>query len=69
MITLLSTTYFGPVQWYQKLYRAEHVEIERCFSETDLQESLSHRHDPRCAGVDCADCSWRIAPHQGYPYQ
>lgn len=29
MITLLSTTYFGPVQWYQKLYRAEHVEIEQ----------------------------------------
>ena len=29
MITLLSTTYFGPVQWYQKLYRAELVEIEQ----------------------------------------
>ena len=26
---LLSTTYFGPVQWYQKLYRAERVEIEQ----------------------------------------
>lgn len=26
---LLSTTYFGPVQWYQKLYRAEHVTIEQ----------------------------------------
>ncbi|MBQ9650261.1 MAG: WbqC family protein [Prevotella sp.] len=26
---LLSTTYFGPVQWYQKLHRAEHVWIER----------------------------------------
>ena len=26
---LLSTTYFGPVQWYQKLHRAEHVQIER----------------------------------------
>lgn len=26
---LLSTTYFGPIQWYQKLYRAEHVYIER----------------------------------------
>ena len=25
----LSTTYFGPIQWYQKLYRAEHVEIEQ----------------------------------------
>ena len=26
---LLSTTYFGPVQWYQKLYRAEYVQIEQ----------------------------------------
>lgn len=25
----LSTTYFGPVQWYQKLHRAERVEIEQ----------------------------------------
>ena len=32
MITLLSTTYFGPVQWYQKLYRAEEVLIEQCES-------------------------------------
>ena len=28
MITLLSTTYFGPVQWYQKLCRHEHVLME-----------------------------------------
>ena len=26
---LLSTTYFGPVQWYQKLHRAEHVLMEQ----------------------------------------
>ena len=26
---LLSTTYFGPIQWYQKLYRAEEVFIEQ----------------------------------------
>jgi len=26
---LLSTTYFGPVQWYQKLHRAETVDIEQ----------------------------------------
>ena len=26
---LLSTTFFGPIQWYQKLYRAESVQIER----------------------------------------
>jgi len=25
----LSTTYFGPVQWFQKLHRAEHVMIEQ----------------------------------------
>ena len=29
MVTvLLSTTYFGPVQWYQKLHRAEYVQME-----------------------------------------
>ncbi|MBR1394820.1 MAG: WbqC family protein [Prevotella sp.] len=32
MNALLSTTYFGPVQWYQKLYRADSVLIERCES-------------------------------------
>jgi len=26
---LLSTTYFGPIQWFQKLYRADSVEIEQ----------------------------------------
>jgi len=30
MISLLSTTYFGPIQWYQKLYRSDEVQIERC---------------------------------------
>ena len=30
MSTLLSTTYFGPIQWYQKLYRADVVIIEQC---------------------------------------
>ena len=29
MEALLSTTYFGPIQWYQKLYRAERVQIEQ----------------------------------------
>ena len=29
MDVLLSSTYFGPVQWYQKLHRAETVYIER----------------------------------------
>ncbi len=29
MTALLSTTYFGPIQWYQKLYRADSVLIER----------------------------------------
>ena len=32
MNALLSTTYFGPIQWYQKLYRADMVLIERCES-------------------------------------
>ena len=26
---LLATTYFGPIQWYQKLYRYDDCEIER----------------------------------------
>ena len=30
---LLSTTYFGPVQWYQKLYRYDSVSM-------DLQETF-----------------------------
>ncbi len=29
MTTLLSSTYFGPVQWYSKLYRGEEVLLER----------------------------------------
>ena len=29
MNALLSTTYFGPIQWYQKLYRADEVWIEQ----------------------------------------
>ena len=29
MNVLLSTTYFGPIQWYQKLYRAEDALIEQ----------------------------------------
>ena len=32
MKVLLSTTYFGPVQWYQKLCRADEVEMEQCES-------------------------------------
>ncbi|MBO4810685.1 MAG: WbqC family protein [Prevotella sp.] len=31
-MVLLSTTYFGPVQWYQKLYRHDGVMIEACES-------------------------------------
>jgi hypothetical protein len=29
MTVLLSTIYFGPVQWYQKLYRSDEAEIEQ----------------------------------------
>ena len=28
MTTLLSTTYFGPIAWYQQLYRADRVLLE-----------------------------------------
>lgn len=32
MVSVLSTTYFGPVQWYQKVNRADEVWIEACES-------------------------------------
>ena len=38
---LLSTTYFGPVQWYQKLYRHNHVLIEQ--HETFLKQTYRNR--------------------------
>ena len=28
----LTTTYFGPVEWYSQLYRADHVLLEACES-------------------------------------
>ncbi|MBQ7421395.1 MAG: WbqC family protein [Prevotella sp.] len=31
-VALLSCTYFGPIQWYQKLYRYEESQIEHCES-------------------------------------
>lgn len=30
MKAILATTYFGPVQWYQKLYRSDEAIIEAC---------------------------------------
>ena len=41
MKALLSTTYFGPVQWYQKLYRAEEVVIEQW--ESFLKQTYRNR--------------------------
>lgn len=41
MNVLLSTTYFGPVQWYQKLCRADEVWIERC--ETFQKQTYRNR--------------------------
>ena len=41
MNVLLSTTYFGPVQWYQKLHRADEVWIERC--ETFQKQTYRNR--------------------------
>ena len=39
---LLSSTFFGPVQWYQKLYRYDHVQIESC----DTYQKQTYRN--RC---------------------
>jgi len=41
MNVLLSTTYFGPIQWYQKLYRAEEVWIEQ--HESFLKQTYRNR--------------------------
>ena len=41
MKALLSTTYFGPIQWYQKLYRHETVEIEQW--ESFLKQTYRNR--------------------------
>lgn len=41
MNVLLSTTYFGPVQWYQKLYRADAFVIDP--DETFLKQTYRNR--------------------------
>ena len=41
MNALLATTYFGPVQWYQKLYRADSVIIDA--DETFMKQSFRNR--------------------------
>ena len=41
MKALLSTTYFGPLQWYQKLYRHEATEIEQW--ESFLKQTYRNR--------------------------
>ena len=41
MPALLSTTYFGPVQWYQKLYRHHQVQIEA--HETFVKQTFRNR--------------------------
>ena len=41
MNVLLSTTYFGPIQWYQKLYRADEAWIER--HETFQKQTFRNR--------------------------
>lgn len=38
---LLSTTYFGPVQWYQKLHRYDHVALE--MHETFAKQTYRNR--------------------------
>jgi len=41
MDVLLSTTYFGPIQWYQKLCRADHAWIDH--RETFLKQTYRNR--------------------------
>jgi hypothetical protein len=41
MDALLATTYFGPVQWFQKLYRAENVMIDA--DEPFVKQSFRNR--------------------------
>ncbi len=41
MKVLLSTTYFGPVQWYQKFYRSDEVQIEQ--HENFLKQTYRNR--------------------------
>jgi hypothetical protein len=41
MTALLSTTYFGPVQWYQKLYRYDRVLIDQ--QETFQKQTFRNR--------------------------
>jgi len=41
MLALLSTTYFGPIQWYQKLYRYPQVLIEQ--HETFAKQTFRNR--------------------------
>ena len=41
MKALLSTTYFGPVQWYQKLYRHDEVQVEQW--ESFLKQTYRNR--------------------------
>ena len=41
MKVLLSTTYFGPVQWYQKFYHSDEVQIER--HESFLKQTYRNR--------------------------
>ena len=60
MKALLSTTYFGPVQWYQKLYRHEEVQIEQWES----FQKQTYRN--RCLLASSAlerfgECLWRVA--------
>jgi len=41
MTTLLSTTYFGPIEWYQQLYRADRVLLEA--NESYVKQTFRNR--------------------------
>lgn len=72
MKALLSTTYFGPVQWYQKLARCSEVLIER--HDTYIKQTYRNRcHIAAANGVQAltvpvAD-GWRISDHGNWRHQ
>ena len=61
MQVLLSTTYFGPVQWYQKLHRTELVQIEQW--ESFQKQTYRNRCEIATTnGIQALTRSWQLAP-------
>ena len=79
MNVLLSTTYFGPIQWYQKLYRADEAWIEqhesfqkqtyrnRCLiATTQGTQALTVPVERTGSSLDIKDI--RISDHGNWPH-